>query len=100
MWFVAERSEEAAKALATKREYQDKIQQIARDFEEVSHLVTVCNALLSKLTFVLWVLQEKKITYEITQDMTRQYKGMQEELLSRVSGHWHFLSPTVAFISS
>eukprot|EP01031_Cornospumella_fuschlensis_P033953 gene33953-41089_t len=59
---LAERSEEAAKALATKREYQDKFQQISRDFEE-----------------------EKKITYEITQDMTRQYKGMQEELLSRIN---------------
>lgn len=59
---IAERSEEAAKAYAAKREYQERIQQISRDFDE-----------------------EKKLTYEITQDMTRQYKGMQEELLSRVS---------------
>lgn len=59
---LAERSEEAAKAYAAKREYQERIGQIQRDFEE-----------------------EKKLTYEITQDMTRQYKGMQEELLTRVS---------------
>jgi hypothetical protein len=58
---TAERSEEAAKAYAAKREYQERIDQIARDFDE-----------------------EKKLTYEITQDMTRQYKGMQEELLGRV----------------
>ena len=58
----AERSEEAAKAYSAKREYQERISQIQRDFED-----------------------EKKLTYEITQDMTRQYKGMQEELLTRVS---------------
>eukprot|EP01039_Chlorochromonas_danica_P010578 gene10578-11722_t len=59
---LAERSEEAAKALAAKREYQDRIQQISKDFEE-----------------------EQRITLEITQDMTRQYKGMQEELLTRIN---------------
>lgn len=58
----AERSEEASKALAAKREYKGRIEQIQRDFEE-----------------------EQKQTFEITQDMTRQYKGMQEELLTRVS---------------
>ena len=59
--FTAERSEEASKALAAKREYKGRIEQIQRDFEE-----------------------EQKQTFEITQDMTRQYKGMQEELLTRV----------------
>lgn len=59
---LAERSEEAAKAYASKREYQERIHQISNDFEE-----------------------EKRLTYEITQDMTRQYKGMQEELLSRIN---------------
>jgi hypothetical protein len=62
---LAERSEEAAKALAAKREYQGRIEQIMKDFDE-----------------------EKRQTYEITQDMTRQYKGMQEELLSRVRCIW------------
>ena len=57
----AERSEEASKALAAKREYSSRVDQIARDFEE-----------------------EKQMTFEITQDMTRQYKAMQEELLARV----------------
>jgi hypothetical protein len=28
---------------------------------------------------------DEQATFELTQDMTRQYKGMQEELLSRVS---------------
>ena len=63
IWFFkADRSEEASKALAAKREYSSRVDQIARDFEE-----------------------EKKMTFEITQDMTRQYKSMQEELLGRVS---------------
>jgi hypothetical protein len=62
---IAERSEEAAKALASKREYQERVDQISKDFEE-----------------------EKRTAFEITQDMTRQYKGMQEELLARVSLHW------------
>jgi hypothetical protein len=58
---LAERSEEAAKALAAKREYQERVEQISKDFEE-----------------------EKRTTYIITQNMTKQYKGMEEELLSRV----------------
>lgn len=57
----AERSEETSKALAAKREYQGRVEQISKDFDE-----------------------EKRIAFEITQDMTRQYKGMQEELLTRV----------------
>ena len=58
---LAERSEEASRALAGKRELQSRVEQISKDFDE-----------------------EEKQTFEITQDMTRQYKGMQEELLSRV----------------
>ena len=65
---TAERAEEASKALAAKREYASRVDQIARDFEE-----------------------EKKMTFEITQDMTRQYKSMQEELLGRVNNHLTFL---------
>ena len=60
--YLAERSEEASKALAAKREYKSRIEQISKDFDE-----------------------EQRQTFEITQDMTRQYKGMQEELLTRVS---------------
>ena len=59
---LAERSEEASKALAAKREYKSRIEQISKDFEE-----------------------EQRQTFEITQDMTRQYKGMQEELLTRIN---------------
>lgn len=59
---LAERTEESSKSLASKRELQARVEQISRDFEE-----------------------EKKLTFEVTQDMTRQYKGMQEELLTRVS---------------
>lgn len=47
--------------MAAKRELQARIEHLAKDFEE-----------------------EKKLTLDITKDMTRQYKGMQEELLSRV----------------
>ena len=59
---LSERTEEASKAMAAKRELQARVEQIAKDFEE-----------------------ERNTTFEITQDMTRQYKSMQEELLSRVS---------------
>lgn len=58
---LAERSEEASRAIAAKRELQSRVEQISKDFDE-----------------------EEKQTFEITQDMTRQYKGMQEELLTRV----------------
>jgi chromosome segregation ATPase len=59
---LAERTEEASRALASKRELQTRVQQIQRDYEE-----------------------EQEQTFEMRQDMTRQYKGMQEELLSRVA---------------
>ncbi len=57
----AERTEESSRAMATKRELQARVEHIAKDFEE-----------------------EQNLTFEMRQDMTRQYKGMQEELLSRV----------------
>jgi hypothetical protein len=57
----AERTEEASRALAAKRELQARVEQISQDFED-----------------------EQRLTFEIRQDMTRQYKGMQEELLMRV----------------
>lgn len=59
---IGERTEEASKAIAAKRELQSRVEQIAKDYEE-----------------------EQRQTFEITQDMTRQYKGMQEELLSRIN---------------
>ena len=65
---LAERTEEASRALLSKRELQTRVQQIQKDFEV-----------------------EQEQTFEMRQDMTRQYKGMQEELLSRVS---FFLLPS------
>eukprot|EP01036_Dinobryon_divergens_P053855 gene53855-71969_t len=59
---LAERTEESSKALASRRELQGRVQQISTDYDE-----------------------EQKQTFEITQDMTRQYKGMQEDLLSRIN---------------
>lgn len=59
---LAERSEDASKALAEKRELQKKVAQVQKDFEE-----------------------EQEQTFEMRQDMTRQYKGMQEELLGRIN---------------
>jgi molybdopterin converting factor small subunit len=59
---LAERTEEASKAMAAKRELARRMYDISRDFSE-----------------------EQKLTFEIRQDMTRQYKGMQEELLSRIN---------------
>lgn len=59
---LAERSEEASKAIAAKRELSTRVNQISKDYED-----------------------EQSRMYEITQDMTRQYKGMQEELLGRIN---------------
>lgn len=59
---LAERTEESSKSLASKRELQSRVEQISRDYDE-----------------------EKKLTFDVTQDMTRQYKGMQEELLARIN---------------
>lgn len=59
---LAERTEDASRALAMKREYQKKIEMLTKDYEEEQHQ-----------------------TFEMRQDMTRQYKGMQEELLSRIN---------------
>ncbi len=59
---LAERTEESSKALAAKRELQARVEQINRDCQD-----------------------ERSATFEITQDMTRQYKSMQEELLNRIN---------------
>eukprot|EP00595_Chromulina_sp_UTEXLB2642_P000510 CAMPEP_0196761976 /NCGR_PEP_ID=MMETSP1095-20130614/1304_1 /TAXON_ID=96789 ORGANISM="Chromulina nebulosa, Strain UTEXLB2642" /NCGR_SAMPLE_ID=MMETSP1095 /ASSEMBLY_ACC=CAM_ASM_000446 /LENGTH=198 /DNA_ID=CAMNT_0042112149 /DNA_START=69 /DNA_END=662 /DNA_ORIENTATION=- len=59
---LAERTEEASKAVASKRELQARVEHISKDFEE-----------------------EKKLTLDITRDMTRQYKSMREELLGRIN---------------
>merc|ERR1712072_1116819 len=48
--------------LAAKRELQERVEELQKDFKN-----------------------EQEGTFEITQDMTRQYKGMQEELLNRVN---------------
>jgi hypothetical protein len=59
---LAERTEESSKALAAKRELQARMEQINRDVED-----------------------ERKSTFEITQNMTAQYKGMQEKLLNTIN---------------
>ena len=60
--FAADRSLEATRAIADKRELQGRVEELEKDFE-----------------------MEQQGTFDITQDMTRQYKGMQEELLNRVN---------------
>jgi len=59
---LAMRTEEASKALASRKELQKKVAELKRDFDE-----------------------EQDQTHELTADMTRQYKAMQEELLNRVN---------------
>ena len=59
---AADRSLEATRAIADKRELQGRVEELEKDFE-----------------------MEQQGTFDITQDMTRQYKGMQEELLNRVN---------------
>lgn len=58
---LAERTEDASKAHIEKRDIQRKLEQVTEDYE-----------------------QEKKSCFEITQVMTRDYKGMQVELLDRI----------------
>ncbi|GMF19847.1 unnamed protein product [Phytophthora lilii] len=59
---LAERHEIAVKTLESKRELQERVADLQKDFE-----------------------RERKETFGIKQDMTRQYKSMQEELLNRVN---------------
>lgn len=59
---LANRTDEASKALIEKREIQRKFEQLTKDYED-----------------------EKKGCFDITQVMTRDYKGMQVELLNRIS---------------
>mmetsp|Transcript_12463 Transcript_12463/g.29563 ORF Transcript_12463/g.29563 Transcript_12463/m.29563 type:complete len:201 (-) Transcript_12463:21-623(-) len=59
---LAERGDATTEALRERRELTAKMEALKRDFEE-----------------------EKEGTFEITADMTRQYKAMQEELLARIN---------------
>ena len=72
---AAERTEDASKALAEKRELKTRVTQIQKDFEE-----------------------EQEQTFEMRQDMTRQYKGMQEELLSRVGYNFQCIFECVVVV--
>ena len=58
---LSERAEEASKAMAVKRELQERMDRVAEEYEIA-----------------------KRKTFEIKQDMTRQYTSMQEELLSKI----------------
>ncbi|KOO25695.1 hypothetical protein Ctob_012372 [Chrysochromulina tobinii] len=56
------REEKVQKALAAQKELQDRVAHYHKDFE-----------------------REKEEVFDISADMTRQYKGMQEELLDRIN---------------
>jgi hypothetical protein len=64
----AERTEDASRTIALKREMQSRVEQMMKDYE-----------------------QQKILTYELRQDMTRQYIGEREKLMNRI----HFLSEEV-----
>lgn len=59
---LADRQEQTLKAIEDKKMLQDRLRDLQNDFET-----------------------DRDGTMEITKDMTRQYKGMQEELLNRVN---------------
>ena len=59
---LQDRTQDVSAARADKHEYQEKFDKITAEFEE-----------------------EKKSAFEITRDMTRQYKGMQEQLVDRIT---------------
>jgi hypothetical protein len=58
---LGERAEELSKAISSKRDLQEKVERLVDDYEVA-----------------------KKKTFEIKQDMTRQYTSMQEDLLSKI----------------
>uniref|UniRef100_A0A7S1CEK7 Dynein regulatory complex protein 12 n=1 Tax=Bicosoecida sp. CB-2014 TaxID=1486930 RepID=A0A7S1CEK7_9STRA len=59
---LAERTDAATEAIKARRELSERVETLKKDFEE-----------------------ERDSTFEITADMTRQYKAMQEELLGRIN---------------
>lgn len=59
---LADRTEDVSRSFAEKRELQGQVDKIKKEFEE-----------------------EQKSAFEITRDMTRQYKGMQEQLVDRIT---------------
>lgn len=59
---LSERSEEASKEVALKREIQDKVDMMKEAFEN-----------------------SQKQVYEIKQDMTRQFTSLQEDLLNKIN---------------
>merc|ERR1719198_274428 len=59
---LADRTEDVSRSLSQKRNLEDQVEKIKKDFEE-----------------------EQKSAFEITRDMTRQYKGMQEQLVDRIT---------------
>jgi soluble cytochrome b562 len=59
---TADRSDETCKATGDRRQMQQQLSEMQRQLEEAS-----------------------EGAYDITRDMTRQYKGMQEELLNRIN---------------
>lgn len=59
---AAERSEAAIAAMKARRELQERVESLKGDFDE-----------------------EQKATFEITANMTRQYKAMQEQLLNEIN---------------
>lgn len=71
MCLSADRSLDATRIVMEKRELHAKIEEVQRELEE-----------------------EQKATMELTRDMTRQYKGMQEELLNRVGNHQYAAIPS------
>lgn len=74
MRLAADRSLDATRIVMEKRELHAKIEEVQRELEE-----------------------EQKATMELTRDMTRQYKGMQEELLNRVCNHPYAATPLIAY---
>ena len=60
--YAAERSEAAIAAMKARRELQERVESLKGDFDE-----------------------EQKATFEITANMTRQYKAMQEQLLNEIN---------------
>ncbi|CAM9463324.1 unnamed protein product [Chrysoparadoxa australica] len=69
---LADRADETSRAL---QERQDVLNDLKR-MQGKSHQIKITSS---------DIVDEKKLKLDITQDMTRQYKGMQEELLNRIN---------------
>ena len=70
--------------------------QLAYQSEKTSSAMTECRSMHSKMVEEKSMSEEnRKLTLDLARDMTRQYKAMEEQLLSRINDRENVLQDTV-----